>query len=63
MTLVRFGAKIDFKNEEGIKIAYQILKQIINLGFDSSLFYSHYVDVMLLVFALSRRTKSFVRLT
>ena len=25
----RFGAKIDFKNEEGIKIAYQIFKKIL----------------------------------
>ena len=24
-----FGAKIDFKNEEGIKIAYQVLKKIL----------------------------------
>ena len=63
MTLVHFWAKIDFKNEEGVEIADQILKQIIIVGFDSSLFYSHYVDVILLVFALSRRTKSFVRLS
>ena len=52
----RFGAKIDFKNKKGIKIAHQIFKKNITVSFDSSLFYSNYVDFIFLAFALSRRS-------
>ena len=47
MGFYNFGAKIDFKHEEGMKIASQIWMKIITVSF----------DVILLSFALSRRRR------
>ena len=53
-----FGAQINFKNKAGMKIDSQILKTITTVSLIQVCFYSHYVDIILLAFALSRRSRS-----